>query len=43
MIFSLFVGGTSELLELELEELEVDASLVLELEGLGAAMIGVGT
>ena len=43
-IFSLSAfGGASELLELELEELELLASLVLELEALGVAEIGVGT
>ena len=43
LIFSFGVGATSELLEELEEELEVDTSLVLELEGLGAARIGVGT
>ena len=43
-IFSLSAfGGASELLELELEELELLASLVLELEAFGVAEIGVGT
>ena len=43
-IFSLSAfGGASELLELELEELELLASLVLELEAFGVAKIGVGT
>ena len=41
-IFSFGVGATSEPLEELDEELDVDAALVLELEGLGAA-IGVGT
>ena len=42
-IFSFGVGATSEPLEELDEELDVDAALVLELEGLGAAAIGVGT
>ena len=43
-IFSLSAfGGASELLELELEELELLASLVLELEAFGVTEIGVGT
>ena len=45
LIFSLSAGfgGASELLELELEELELLASLVLELEAFGVPVIGVGT
>ena len=45
LIFSLSAGfgGASELLELELDEEELLASLVLELEAFGVAVIGVGT
>ena len=45
LIFSLSAGfgGASELLELELDEEELLASLVLELEAFGVPVIGVGT
>ena len=45
LIFSLSAGfgGASELLELELDEEELLASLVLELEAFGVAVIGVDT